>query len=906
MADQYITRVGRVWIFGGGITGLSAAHELIERGFEVTVYEREPDPRYERRPAIGGVARTQFAWLPEGAAETARVTPLRAPESPPPRVIPAFRTPVLSLDEFDVTPDGTPRLGAENVDALHGLMALFSEPARAERVPVHVEARVGKEARSFGEGEGLVPAALIAKRFAVLVEQWIKEYTTTNPQCCMRLAGVSWSMESRSPTSYFNEADTVGSEGTEVRIEALHSGYVPGEHGFRYFPGFYRHLFDTMRRTVVTASDGLDGKRFWKSALDNLATTEATWLVVKDRDAKNRDGAPTDPADSGFDLVSFPRRQPRSLQGLSAQIQSFLRDLGYSASDLSRLSLKLFQYMTTSSERRAAEHEDSSWWDFIDGERFTEICRDHMDKGPEVLGAMTAKESDTRTQGNCVVQLLVDQILGREITDATLNGPTTEAWFDLWYEYLFRQGVRFEQGELVGFEAPSNDARPDVVLPVIKTPGGVRRVIPSTVDRPVRGDDDPRRDDWFIIATPGSETMGFPQFRREGDGVAPVDGLAQKLLAAAASLPVANHGDTADLEKVIAWKQLILDEHARDVTAEGDRRKAEARGVGPLRHLTGVQYFFLGNVQFGQEHTLYLDSPWRLSSISQTHFWGRLAAQRPSYRGIVSVDLGALHQPDGSVDLGALRRPDGAPKGVTAWECSPQEIAERVWVQVGPTVSVDTLRDRAPAWRAPVTNGYALRGEYAGDDALDDDPAAQRGPGAARASKRNRRVPVYGETLRPMAWHLDTNLVFERDANGAEVRVARNLTPYLINRPGEFRRRPGTLHDAQRRSTGYTPQNHRWLLAGTYLKTFTRLTTMEAANESARHAVNAILHARQVQSDRCMIWDPEACEIPDLAGLREVDRKLFLDGYPHMVDILGLESIPDALVPSVGDPGATP
>src|ERR1700674_5177253 len=42
----------RVLVFGGGIGGLSAAHELIRRGFEVDVYER--------RQAWGGKARSVF------------------------------------------------------------------------------------------------------------------------------------------------------------------------------------------------------------------------------------------------------------------------------------------------------------------------------------------------------------------------------------------------------------------------------------------------------------------------------------------------------------------------------------------------------------------------------------------------------------------------------------------------------------------------------------------------------------------------------------------------------------------------------------------------------------------------------------------------------------------------------
>ena len=33
---------------------------------------------------------------------------------------------------------------------------------------------------------------------------------------------------------------------------------LPGEHGYRYFPSFYRHVFDTMRRAHVALTPGRD------------------------------------------------------------------------------------------------------------------------------------------------------------------------------------------------------------------------------------------------------------------------------------------------------------------------------------------------------------------------------------------------------------------------------------------------------------------------------------------------------------------------------------------------------------------------------------------------------------------------------------------------------------------------
>ena len=108
--------------------------------------------------------------------------------------------------------------------------------------------------------------------------------------------------------------------------------------------------------------------------------------------------------------------------------------------------------------------------------------------------------------------------------------------------------------------------------------------------------------------------------------------------------------------------------------------------------------------------------------------------------------------------------------------------------------------------------------------------------------------------------------------------------------------------------------------------------TVEAANESARHAVNAIIdhyltrpttrgqtprraapgaRASPVVLDYpgqgtltgspdfrmtplgeyCRIWDPEKHELPELASLRELDAKLFAAGLPHVWDMLGLEPL---------------
>ena len=76
--DRKIAASNCVTIFGGGIAGLTAAHELVERNFKVVVWEPGVDNRYPDAGCdVGGMARTQWAAVPwpEDATAADRVTP---------------------------------------------------------------------------------------------------------------------------------------------------------------------------------------------------------------------------------------------------------------------------------------------------------------------------------------------------------------------------------------------------------------------------------------------------------------------------------------------------------------------------------------------------------------------------------------------------------------------------------------------------------------------------------------------------------------------------------------------------------------------------------------------------------------------------------------------------------------
>ena len=189
---------------------------------------------------------------------------------------------------------------------------------------------------------------------------------------------------------------------------------------------------------------------------------------------------------------------------------------------------------------------------------------------------------------------------------------------------------------------------------------------------------------------------------------------------------------------------------------------------------------------------------------------------------------------------------------------------------------------------------------------------------------------------------MDDNLEFG-DRDGLKNVVVRNSTPYLVPIVADWRNRPGpspfdpNVPDATRPEPpepgvwqalhgGYPVHWGTLLYAGIYLKTFTRMTTMESANESARHAVNAILdhfnahHGATVAppnpspyrhpdpfaleadevpapylGDYCGIWNIERYETASYDGLKAIDQILFDLGLPHLFDLLGVEVLPSIL-----------
>jgi len=166
-------------------------------------------------------------------------------------------------------------------------------------------------------------------------------------------------------------------------------------------------------------------------------------------------------------------------------------------------------------------------------------------------------------------------------------------------------------------------------------------------------------------------------------------------------------------------------------------------------------------------------------------------------------------------------------------------------------------------------------------DISDWDVAGFNGKEAQRCSRSEialetwaqlkRSLNVGGEILRDEhlhSWFLDPGLI-DADAGGnhSASRVDTNLEPLLVNYVDTWRLRPEAV-----------TRIPNLFLASDYVRTFTDLATMEAANEAARRAVNGILNAAGSSEDRCEIWNLQEPEV--FLPFRAYDRTRYRKGLP--------------------------
>jgi hypothetical protein len=395
-------------VYGAGIAGLSAAHELMSRGFKVRIIE--PDRGLGRDgsevPVLGGLARNQFLEAPKLLSphwwefnEAGHWT-ASAPDIDTQLLVP------FEERSVNVSADARTTLqrAAQAIRTKYG-------PVEIEVTSNAPDAATDAEYQELAEQRGTAVRRVLGDELPELSDEYYR----------LQVAGKRGGDRSVAAEGAAPPAPVV-----QIRVVKI---ILPGEHGFHFFPRNYRHLFDLMRRIPILAADGKESGR---TAFDNL----------------------TSPPHQGF-ASQFPQSP-----GIDQTI------------DHLQFSMRIRRYIATCPARRAAEFEDISWLQFLLGWSpvtrtqlyvYSPAFVEGLKFSGRVLAAFDAEWGDARTNGNTFLQLELDSWLGKDKFDGTLIGDAMTYWFEPWRAYLTAAGVEFVAGRLDSFELRDGQLRALVV-----------------------------------------------------------------------------------------------------------------------------------------------------------------------------------------------------------------------------------------------------------------------------------------------------------------------------------------------------------------------------------------------------------------------------------------------------------
>jgi len=207
---------------------------------------------------------------------------------------------------------------------------------------------------------------------------------------------------------------------------------LPGEHGFRFFPGFYKHVTDTMQR--IPTDDG-------RTAFDSLVPT--TEVLI---------------AQQSGPMVRVPARFPQSFREFRAALADWRHrgDLGVPPDETMYFAGRLLDIFTACAARRFETYEYYSWWTYIGAATRSAQYQRMLGVGlTRSLVAMKAELSNARIIGTMLEQILKYVLEPGRATDRVLNGPTSEVWLDPWVKFLEARGVTLVGGAevtAIGFD----------------------------------------------------------------------------------------------------------------------------------------------------------------------------------------------------------------------------------------------------------------------------------------------------------------------------------------------------------------------------------------------------------------------------------------------------------------------
>lgn len=583
----------------------------------------------------------------------------------------------------------------------------------------------------------------------------------------------------------------------------------PGEHGFRFFPGWYRHLPDTLRRIPVR------GHRDWpgeQTVFDHLVPTERNLLTRYDQDP-----------------VPVVIHSPKNRDQVKA-LGMFLRQLsnmGLPLSDVTLFLAKLATFLRTPEERRKREYDAKSWWAFLEADRRSDAFRTLTVATTRTLVAAKAEEASAYTIALLAVRTLFDAPLS---SDCVLDGPTNEVWIDPWVRYLEGRGVVFRRGyELDSIQFDGNAPRIESLSFVSSRDQVHIRQLRDVLAAPKPED---ARKKFAVYASGRSKSE--PQYVRpnvEGDDLKAL----HRRVADELGQMAPDHLQELDADYYVmaipVEQMAYYVSRSTSATSYAPKLRDIVVLSASVDWMAGIQFYLKYPLNIAPGHIVCADSEWALTAIEQTQFWKDVELPA-DVQSVLSVDISAWDK------KGRFHRKE-------AFLCTKDEIATEVWEQMKASLNrageQNVLRD------ASLVNG-AVSGSFHVDDNIveryDRKKQAAFARGADRALNNMAQTALASDELLSLAERTpDAPFVF-----GDRLEI--NVEPLLVNRPGSLARRPAARTKIEN-----------MFLAADYVDTATNLACMEGANEAARRAVNGILDTAGSRYERCKTWRFEDGEV---------------------------------------------
>lgn len=203
---------------------------------------------------------------------------------------------------------------------------------------------------------------------------------------------------------------------------------LSAEHGYRFYPAFYRHVIDSMARIP---------QRLGRESGPCVAHR----LVPCDQ-------AAVAPAD-GRGLRPLLRRRPRGPAEIAAAWELWSRTVGATAADITRFASRMALFAGSCDARRLQELEHVTWWDFHGADQYSPGFQRYLRAVTRTMVAMDCTRASARTIGLIALQIFLDHLGDGSSVDRTLAGPTSDVWITPWVRHLKARGVRFHMGAAV-------------------------------------------------------------------------------------------------------------------------------------------------------------------------------------------------------------------------------------------------------------------------------------------------------------------------------------------------------------------------------------------------------------------------------------------------------------------------